>query len=240
MKRFAPLLYLSLFAFQVGADESLHTSLKVNFDQHFDSERFEIEEASMGPKFFISGIEPKEPLSSTSVSAVAEQFAQLNAELFQTQAPLLLISDTQRGNVRHLRFSNSILGLPVYGSDLRFHFRNGELIAANGHSSTLSPATYQYMNQWTSPEQLRNDLLDRHDALDQALQSYGGLQPFDILNENTLVFDDAPHVRHEAEITIRRGATRLLVSIDALTGHVISIEDRINLHRPLPVWGVQQ
>lgn len=240
MKRFVPLLLLSLFAYQTSADELRYTALKANFDQHFDSERFEIEEAPVGPKFFIAGIEPKEPLSSTSLSEFVYQFAHLNGELFQTQAPLLLISESERGNLRHLRFSNSVLGVPVYGSDIRFHFRNDTLVATNGHASTLSPETYSYLSQWASSEQLQSDLVDRHDALDQALQSYGGLQRFDILNENTFIFDDAPYVRHEAEITISRGATRLLVTIDALTGRVVSIEDRVNLHRPLPVWGGQQ
>ena len=238
MIRFLPLLCLS-FACSVDADELLYTSFKAHFEQHFDSERFEIEPADAGPKFFISGIEPKAPLSSTSLSEFAYQFAELNAELFQTQAPLLLISESERGSLRQLRFSNSVLGVPVYGSDVRFHFRNNQLVAANGHATTLSPETYSYLGQWASPEQLQSDLIDRHDALDQALQSYGGLQRFDILNENTFIFDDAPYVRHEAEITISRGATRLLVTIDALTGRVVSIEDRINLHRPLPVWGGQ-
>jgi len=162
-----------------------------------------------------------------------------SAEALGASSPsdLKWVETRQSQHASHYRFSLMHKGLPVRGADYRVHVsNNGGISSYNGQRPEGLEMLELYTRNYGGAGELKAALIDQSSAFALAKlaikdQAYNGnVDGFQVLHSSLELSVVPPHARYTFDLSQPRGMQRFFVEIDAATGDVIFVQDRIRAH----------
>jgi len=152
-------------------------------------------------------------------------------------ADIKLVETRESQFARHHRFTLIHKGLPIRGTDYRVHVASdGTVSSFNGQRPDNFDLLKLYTARFFDDAELAASLIQQDAALELAKTALKGhafnrkVDGFQVLRSSLELSVVAPHARYTFDLSQPRGMQRFVVELDAVSGEVIQVHDRIRAH----------